>query len=232
MKRTLALIILALSAAACGDEGLLDGLGDRSVQAVHGETSSTTSTTEVEREDAPIGSVRASALVWYNDGLPEESPSNETAVVISAVWRRGDGVTSVIQASRNEIAVALPGVQFPELAPDSVGWITSQLVYDVASGTLDPSIVAQFGLWHLEPYSADAGRSAVMRVRPASPADLIGSISSETTGSGLDLFWVVEAYHYRLSCPAELAEGSCWQMAESGMPLSLLLPEIETSEET
>lgn len=229
VKRIVVVIVLALLVAACGDDGLLDGLGDRSVQAVHGETSSTTSTTDPERDDAPIGSVRSSDLVWYNDGLPGASTSNETAVVISSVWRRGDGVTSVIQASRNEIATALPGILFPELSPDTVGWVTSQLVYDVASGTLDANTSAQFGLWHLEPYSTDGGRSALLRVRPATSTDLIGPISSETTSTGLDLSWVAESYHYVVSCPEELAEASCWQMAESAMPLRLLLPEAETA---
>ncbi|MCP3998387.1 MAG: hypothetical protein GY722_25480 [bacterium] len=229
MKRTVVVIVLSLLVAACGDDGLLDGLGDRSVQAVHGETSSTTSTTEVEREEAPIGSVRSSDLVWYNDGLPGASTSSETAVVISSVWRRGDGVTSVIQSSRNEIAVALPGILFPELSPDSVGWVTSQLVYDVASGTLDPSTAAQFGLWHLEPYSTDGGRTALLRVRAATSTDVIGPIASETTSTGLDLSWVAESYHYVISCPDDLAEASCWQMAESAVPLRFLLPELATS---
>ncbi len=226
MKRITLLILLSLLTAACGDAGLLDGLGDRSVQAVHGETSSTTSTTEVEREDTPLGSTRASDLVWYNDGLPGESLSSEQAVVTASVWARGDGLTSVIQASRNEIATALPGVQFPELVPDSVGWVTSQLVYDVASGTLGRDASAQFGLWHLEPYSSDGGRTALLRIRPATGADLIGSISSETTSNGMDLSWVAEAYHYVVSCPSTLAEDYCWQMAESVMPLSLLTREV------
>jgi hypothetical protein len=163
--------------------------------------------------------------VWYNDGLPGESTSPETNVVISAVWNRGDGVTSVIQSSRREIATALPGIQFPELVPDSVGWVTSQLVYDVASGTLDPDTSAQFGLWYLEPYASDGGRSAILRVRPATSSDQIGAIRSETTATGMDLLWVAEAYHYVLSCPEELAEDYCWGMAESPMPLSFLLPE-------
>ena len=147
--------------------------------------------------------------------------------MIASVWRRGDGVTSVIQASRNEIAVALPGIQFPELVPDSVGWVTSQLVYDVASGTLDADTTAQFGLWHLEPYSADGGRTAVLRVRPATSADPIGSISPETTSSGMDLSWVTESFHYRVSCPEALAEDYCWQMAETVMPLGFLVPETD-----
>ncbi len=224
MKRIIPLIAISLLLAACGDAGLLDGLGDRSVEVVHGETSLTTSTTEVVSVDTPLGSVRSFDLVWYNDGLAAEAESSETAVVISAVWNRGDGATSVIQASRNEIAVALPGIQFPELAPDSVGWVTSQLVYDVASGTLDRNTSAQFGLWHLEPYASDGGRTAVIRVRPATSSDVIGTIASETTGTGIELSWVSEAYHYVISCPEALDEQHCWQMAESTMPLSLLLP--------
>jgi len=227
VKRILLLIVIFF-AAGCGDAGLLDGLGDRSVELVHGERSSTTTTTEPDQEAAPIGSVRSSDLIWYNDGLPGESTSNETAVVVSAVWQRGDGTTSVIQASRSEIAVALPGIQFPELIPDTVGWVTSQLVYDVASGTLDPETITQFGLWHREPYSTDGGRTALMRARPARPSDPIGEIRPETTGDGIDLSWVAESYFYVLSCPSELVEDLCWQMAESAMPLRLILPEPET----
>lgn len=226
MKRINLLIVIAVLTSGCGDAGLLDGLGDRSVEAVHGETSLTTITTEPESVDAPLGSVRSSDLIWYNDGIAGEADSAETGIVISTVWSRGDGISSVIQASRSEIAAAMPGIQFPELAPDSVGWVTSQLVYDVASGTLDADTSAQFGLWHLEPYATDGGRTAVLRVRPATSSDTIGSIASETTGSGIDLSWVAEAYHYVISCPADLDEQHCWGMAESAMPLGLLLPTV------
>lgn len=226
MKRLVFLLAIALSSAACGDAGLLDGLGDRSAQVVHGDTSTTTSTTEPEQADAPLGSVRASDVVWYNDGIDDQA-SGEPSFVIATVWNRGDGVTSVIQASRQEIAAALPGIQFPELLPDRVGWVTSQLVYDAASATLGRDTAAQFGLWHLEPYTADGGRTALMRVRPATGADTIGSIIPESTTTSLTLSWVAESFHYQVSCPAELAEDYCWQMAESAMPLSLLLGNLE-----
>ena len=225
LKRIVLIAVIALLVTACGDEGLLDGLGDRSVNAVHGETSTTSTTVETVRADAPLGSIRSSDLVWYNDGIVDQT-SSETSIVISTVWSRGDGVTSVIQATRDEIAVALPGVQFPELVPDTVGWVTSQLVYDVASGTLGADTSAQFGLWHLEPYSADGGRTALMWVRPATGADKIGSIAAETTVNGLSLSWVAESFHYAVSCPTELLVDYCWQMAESAMPLSLLLADV------
>ena len=41
-----------------------------------------------------------------------------------------------IDGDDREIAAVLPGIQFPELLPDEVGWVTSQLVFDVASATL------------------------------------------------------------------------------------------------
>ncbi len=224
MKRLLSLFALILLSAACGEAGLLDGLGDRSAQVVHGDTSTTTSTTEPDQADAPLGSVRASDVVWYNDGIANEG-IGEASFVIATVWGRGDGATSVIQASRQEIAAALPGIQFPELLPDRVGWVTSQLVYDVASATLGRDTAAQFGLWHLEPYTVDGGRTAVMWVRPATGADTIGPIIPESTTNGLTLSWVAESFHYQVSCPAELAEDYCWQLAETAMPLSLLLPD-------
>ena len=224
VKRLVIFLAVALSSTACGEAGLLDGLGNRSAQVVHGDTSTTTSTTEPEQADAPLGSVRASDVVWYNDGIANEG-IGETTFVIATVWGRGDGVTSVIQASRSEIASALPGIQFPELLPDRVGWITSQLVFDVASATLGRDTAAQFGLWHLEPYTVDGGRTALMWVRPATGADTIGAIVPESTTSGLTLSWVAESFHYQVSCPPELAEEYCWQFAETAMPLSLLLEE-------
>lgn len=224
LKPVLIVIVIALLATGCGDEGLLDGLGDRSAEVIHGDTSLTTTTQEIEKEDAPIGSVRASDLSWYNDGILGEGTGNVLEVT-SAVWRRGDGVTSVIQASRNEIATALPGIQFPELLPDTVGWVTSQLVFDVASGTLGADRSAQFGLWRDEPYLSDGGQVAVLRVRPATSSDTIGSITPESGQTSLVLSWVAESFHYQVSCPIELQQELCWQMAESPMPLSLLLPE-------
>jgi hypothetical protein len=224
VKRIALIALLALVVASCSDDGLFSGLGDRSQVIVHGDASTTTTTVAAIRVDTPLGSVRASDIVWYNDELAEQGVGT-IGEVTAAVWRRGDGVTSVIQASRDEIAVALPGLQFPEHLPDAVGWVTSQLVFDVASGTLGRDNSAQFGLWYLEPYSADGGRTALMRVRPATSSDTIGPIVPEATIEGLNLSWVAESFHYQVVCPPELVEDYCWQMAESAMPLSLLLPE-------
>jgi hypothetical protein len=224
VHRIVTLVIAAVLLAACGDGGLLAGLGTRSQEVVYGDTSTTTTTAPPDEVSAPLGSTRASALVWFNDGIANEA-SGEASQVIAQVWSRGDGVTSVIQASRSEIAIALSGIEFPELVPEAVGWVTSQLVYDVASGTLATDTAAQFGLWNLEPYSSDSGRSALLWVRPARGSDTVGRVLSETSQDGLTLSWVAEAYHYEISCPKELAVDYCWQMQETMMPLSLLLPE-------
>lgn len=230
VKRTIVSLLILLLVAACGDAGLLDGLGDRSVAYVHGETTSSTTTTTVVVAESPQGTVHATDVVWFNDNLEGEAPSDEIAVVIGTVWRRGDGTTSVIQASRKEIAAALPGVQFPELVPDTVGWVTSQLVFDVASGLLGQDTSAQFGLWHQRPYTSEGGRTALLKVRPATSADIVGSVLREDTSTGLNLSWVAEAYHYTVECPLELPEENCWQMQESAMPLSQMLPEEVTEE--
>jgi hypothetical protein len=63
-----------------------------------------------------------------------------------------------------------------------------------------------------------------MWVRPATSSDVIGSIFPEVTTEGLNLSWVAESYQYRIFCPSGLLEDYCWQMAESAMPLSLLVP--------
>lgn len=221
----IALLVIAMTLlAACGDGGLLDGLGTRSQEVVYGDTSTTTTTVTVDTVPPPLGSRRASALVWFNDGIANEG-AGQASQVIAQVWSRGDGASSVIQASRSEIAAALAGIQFPELVPESVGWVTSQLVFDVASGTLSQDTSAQFGLWSLEPYTSDSGRSAVLWVRPARSADTVGKVQSETSQDGLTLSWVAEAYHYEVLCPGDLVADYCWQMQETMMPLNLLLPE-------
>ena len=47
---------------------------------------------------------------------------------------------------------------FPDLVPENVQWITSQLVFDEATGILDPDATAAFGLWVADPYQSDAAR--------------------------------------------------------------------------
>jgi hypothetical protein len=211
----------ALLLGACGEGGLLDGLGARSQEAVI-EESSTTTTVVVETQDGDERAVVAAADVeWYNDTI-ERQFQGVASQVIEQVWQRRDGENRFIQASRLEIASALPDIRFPAFLPESVGWITSQLVYDIFAAQLDRDTSAAFGLWAVEPYTVTEGRVAVLRVglstedQRAAGFDIIADPVEE----GLSLSWVTGAYRYELFCRVSLSEDLCWQMAETNKLLS------------
>ena len=145
--------------------------------------------------------------------------------IVSAVWNRGDGVTRFIQASTTEIATALPGVQFPSLVPNQTFSITSQLVYDTASATLDVGTAAAFGMWPVTPYAIDSGSIAVLRVAFDDGSGLGGTeVRTVVIDDGISLKWTAGAYSYELSCVSEIPESVCQQMAASAVPLELIAP--------
>jgi len=220
------LLATSLLLAACGDQGLLDGLGDRSREIVYGDTTTTTTIVVDNGESAPLGAIRATDVTWYNDELGEATPVPIPSVVIADVWSRGDRTNRYIQASRAEIAAAVPTVEFPSLVPDDVGWVTSQLVFDMASATLDAGTSVAFGLWKVEPYSIEDGDVAVLRVGLASSSDResAGEIRNEIVPDGLSLSWVRGSYRYELFCRTSVAEEMCQQMAETAAPLAGQLP--------
>jgi hypothetical protein len=107
--------------------------------------------------------VKADRLRWANDGIKTANLDDHEAVIQEVFGRReGD---RFIQASRFEIAAALPGVAFPGLAPSGAEWVSSQLVIDNdGSVARDPS--SAFGIWSAEPYtrSRTVAQMAVIRV--------------------------------------------------------------------
>jgi len=230
MKRIATFALLALVVASCGDGGVLDGAGERTRLFVEGET-----TTTVPVVSIPIGlpgeaAVGSTDVVWYNDGK-EPQFSGESSTVITRVWNSRTGNSRFVQSSRSEIAAALPMLRFPSLVPDQVRWITSQLVYDSLTGTLDPEISAAFGLWATEPYLSDTGRVGVLRVGQA-PADSPSS-RSETVSivvqEGLSLGWTEASMRYELFCRSEISQDLCTEIAESAELLADLL--VERSDE-
>jgi hypothetical protein len=225
VKRVSLLIaVLGLLLVACGDEGLLDGLGDRAQKAVVGTTTTTTAPDEDLSGGGEEGSVFAASVAWYNDGIADEA-IGLPAYTIDQVWDRGNESGRFIQSSRAEIAVALPGVQFPAQIPAEVVSVTSQLVYleDVAS--LDAGTSAAFGLWEAEPYSSDDGRVGVLRVGEDRGDVALGETLEEVVTSGLSLIWTDGRYRYELFCRASLPEELCREMMNSALPLrNLLLP--------
>jgi hypothetical protein len=228
------LLVTALFLAACGDQGLLDGLGDRSREIVYGDTTTTTTIVVDDGESAPLGAIKATDVTWYNDGLGEAAPVPIPSVVIADVWARGDRVNRYIQASRAEIAAALPELEFPALVPDDVGWVTSQLVFDTASATLDAGTSAAFGLWADEPYSVEQGDVAVLRVGVATPSDRenAGEVRHEVVPDGNSLIWVRGSYRYELFCRTSMAEELCKEMADAAAPLADQLPALPAADAT
>ena len=224
MKRFAITAALALLVAACGEAGPLDGVGDRTRQFVEGSTTTTRPVESVPVGQSGEAAVGATDVVWYNDGKSSQH-RGEPAEVIARVWNSRIGNSRFVQSSRGEIADALPALAFPSLVPDHVRWITSQLVYDETTGTLDPEISAAFGLWASEPYLSDTGRVGVLRVGVA-PADTPperSEIVSIVVPDGLSLGWTEADMRYELFCRSEVSQDLCIEIAESSVPLSELL---------
>ncbi len=227
MNRAFALAVIvavAASVAACGDAGPLDGVGDLTRDVVRGDTTTTTVVVAVAAGQPDEGLVEATDLLWFNDEI-EPQFAGESDDVIAAVWaRRLPG--RFVQASRREIAAAMPALSFPSLVPQQVRWITSQLVYNETSGTLDPDTSAAFGLWTSEPYQVDTSRIGVLRVGRAQPdvPSARSEISVTAVPDGVSLGWTESGHRYELFCRSEVSEELCVEVAASSVPLAGLAP--------
>lgn len=223
MRRLSLLVAFALLLVACGDA--LEGVGDLSRGIVHGEATSTTTT------QAPTGPalrlVPVTDLIWVNDGVGAANAGLSADVVLRSVWNRAiRDDTSSPQSSRREIADVLPGIEFPQLAPEGVTHVSSQLVFDLRNATLGVGTAAAFGLWVGQPYTAPRTEAqlAVLQVGrrtfdDGTPAHEI--LEFEVTG-GRELSWVDGDHVYQLFCRTGVSEAACVAMAESTIPLSLL----------
>jgi hypothetical protein len=214
----------ALAAAACGEAGPLESVGDRAGAWVTAATIPTTTSPPVVIEVGNEGLVVATDVLWVNDDIGPEQPHDDPQTMIASVWSRQLG-SRFVQASRVEIATALPTIQFPEAVPEDVRWVTSQLVYDPASGLLDADTSAAFGFWTVEPYTADSGQLGVLRVGPA--PDGIGAERSDVVPiivpDGLSLGWTESGLRYELFCQTSVPEAVCSAIVDSFVPLSGLL---------
>lgn len=214
---------IGLVVAACGEEGVFDGLGDRAQKAVVGSTTTTIAPDDGVDPGEEAVFISATVPVWYNDGIPDQA-IGLPEYTIREVWDRGHDSGRFIQSSRAEIAVALPGIQFPSRVPGEVSWVTSQLVYLEDVANLDAGTSAAFGLWELEPYSSDEGRVAKLTVG-ATRGDLApGEVEQEVLTVGLTLRWSDGRYRYELFCRASLPEAQCRELVRTMIPLRNLLP--------
>lgn len=225
MKR-LAIGALALSVflVGCGDVGLLDGVGDRTRAFVEGDVTTTTTLVPVVAGRGDEGLIGATDVQWFNDDIADQMTGTPEEV-INGVWRR-ELNSRFVQSSRMEIAAALPSIMFPDLVPETVRWITSQLVYDETTGTLDPDTSAAFGIWTADPYQSDPARLGVLRVGKAA-SDLLpmrSDIVPIIVLDGISLGWTEAGYRYELFCRSDISEELCVDVANSTSPLSGLLP--------
>lgn len=215
---------MALCLSACGESGPFEGVGDRSAAWVTAATIPTTTAPPVVVEVGGEGLVRAGDLLWRNDDIGPTDPADDPQAMVSAVWSRQLG-SRFVQASRVEIATALPTIRFPEAVPEDVRWVTSQLVFDPATGLLDTDTSAAFGLWVVEPYTAESGRLGVLRVGVA--PDGVGGEKSDIVPiivpDGLSLGWTEAGLRYELFCQASVTGEVCNAIAEAFLPLSSLL---------
>lgn len=207
-------VVVGLFVAACGAAGPLDGVGSLSDDWVH-RGSTTTSVIDIRpSQSGADGLVATTDLLWLNDDI--DGAASTPPEVIAGVWERWAG-SRFIQSSRAEIAVALPTLMFPEFVPDDVRWVTSQLVYDGQTGTLDLDTSAAFGFWRVEPYSVNEGRIAVLRVGGAPSGAVAGrsAIVPIVVPDGISLGWTEGELRYELFCRAPVSEELCREIVES-----------------
>ncbi len=223
LRRFAPVIACALVTAACGD--VLGGVGDLSERIVHGEPTVPAVTTTVAAGGSGLSLTGVTGeMIWVNDGIGSPVDGLTAEQVIQQVWLRSDGVNPYVQSSRDEIAAALPGVEFPRLVPSTVSHVSSQLVFDLQTGTLGVSAAAAFGLWSAEPYSVprSEGQLVVLWVGlAAGGGDGDGGISSYWDAEGRQLTWASGAYEYTLFCRTGVSEDACFTMAESMSELSI-----------
>jgi hypothetical protein len=227
-RRIAAIVALGVFVTGCGD--VLQGVGDLSEAVVNNDRPTTTTTQPgvVDLRLAPI-----TGAVWVNDELGATTAGLTPDDLLLAIWFRGDQTNEFVQASRREISEALPGVEFPQLSPQDITHVTSQLVFDVATASLGVGTAAAFGLWVGEPYTAPRSEAqlAVLRVGVKTFDD--GSPDNEvlsfSVADGRELTWVDGDYVYQLFCRTGVSLDACEAMAESTVPLSLLvaLPSFE-----
>ena len=225
INRVVVLVAMgAILASGCGEAGLLDGAGDRTRSVVHGATTTTVAPIAVAAGTADEGLIPGGDILWFNDDIDPQF-TGSSPEVIDAVWKRQLG-SRFVQASRREIAAAMPALSFPSLVPQQVRWVTSQLVYNETSGALDPDTSAAFGLWTAEPYRSDTARLGVLRVGRGLPDDLAerSEISVIAVPDGVSLGWTESGHRYELFCRSEVSEELCLEVAESSVPLSGLAP--------
>lgn len=178
-------VLAASSLAGCASDAPLADLGHMTERWIAAAPDPTIIATTTPAVTAPVGLLATNGsktIEWVNDDISDLLPATPAGEAIAAVWSRSNKDDRYVQASRSEIVAALPALQFPELIPEKVAFITSQLVFNPATGELAPDAVAAFGFWSDKPYtkSRTVSQLAVLMVAIDEPvpepvvADTIG----------------------------------------------------------
>jgi hypothetical protein len=220
MNRVAIVVVFAsLVLAACGESGLLDGVGERTRELVEGTTTTTLTGPTFDVDPVEEGLIGPEDLLWFNDDIDPQF-TGRAQDVIRSVWERKLN-SRFVQSARAEIAAAMPSVLFPDLVPKDVRWVTSQLVFDNTTGALDPDTAAAFGFWISEPYQSDDARLGVLRIGFA-PID-VGTTRSDIVPilvpDGISLGWTEAGYRYELFCRSSVSDELCTEVAASTVPL-------------
>ena len=231
--------------AACGDAPL-GSLGDRSAEWINEPTVPST----VARVVAPPKAVVVERLAWANDDIVNTNFDN-TEAFLADVFQRREG-DRFIQASRAEIAFALPGVLFPGEAPPGAEWVSSQLVFD-NDGSLSAEPSAAFGIWSAEPYTRSRSVAQMIILRVANDPDGALAVSEEGASScarfadettkkcefvdvdgavnwviesaaGTTVIWYQGIYRYELFGRTFVSRGDLQAMRSNMVPLNSIEP--------
>ena len=188
MRRTAAVLsALTLVLISC-TENPIESAGQGSTDWIGQGAPSTLSTVpaEVTTTTAPtaprVELVASVGLNWLNDGLATFH-ADTPLEVSELVWDASSGADGFVQAHRNSISRALPGLKFPAAVPDDISHITSQLVFELPMGAMTDDWTAAFGFWTVPPYSESRsiGQSAVLRVGFNEAAGIEGALTGCTT---------------------------------------------------
>ena len=221
MRRIASIVLIAIAVTACGDA--LRDVGEFSSAFVRGDEDTTTSIVVDGGPDLGVAGI--TGVTWQNDAL-DLTVSGSREVLIRDVWARGDQISPFVQAGRREIAMALPSLLVPTLAPSAVTHISSQLVYDPQTALLDAATSAAFGYWTAEPYTLPRSEAqlVVLRIGLATTEEVAGftDIAIFNVEGGRELAWVEGNYVYQLFCRTGVIEEACLAIADSFTPLSLL----------
>lgn len=222
-RRSVFILVCALALSACSESSLSE-LGGRSSAWIGTNESATAEGPAVVQQDV----VRSVEVDWVNDDLGSAASIGSPEEVLAAVVARTTGPDRYIQASRLEIAAALPGLAFPDLLPSEVTAITSQIVVASNRERLDDEVFAAFGLWTVEPYTksrsvGQRGTFTVTGMQPESAcerfaAGAVAACTTETIGayetvridaeSGQTWVWFDESYEYQLFLRGSLENNS------------------------